>query len=87
MSFVNPRSQDDFRVNFLKKLSYQGVWVPQAKRPPQHQTLIIFDWDDTLLCTTYLNVRQTDPAKIGEPLRKHLNAIERTAVRGLLHFK
>ncbi|KAF4648641.1 hypothetical protein FOZ61_002388, partial [Perkinsus olseni] len=51
------RSADDFRMQYLKKLSYTGVWVPQAQKPPQHQTVIIFDWDDTLLCTSYLNLR------------------------------
>jgi len=25
-----------------------------------HQSLIIFDWDDTLLCTTYLNYKADD---------------------------
>merc|ERR1719171_1215296 len=56
MNFLDLRSQDDFRVSFLRKLSYQKVWVPQAQRPPQHQTVVIFDWDDTLLPTSYLHV-------------------------------
>eukprot|EP00747_Dinoflagellata_sp_TGD_P166496 gnl/TRDRNA2_/TRDRNA2_189366_c0_seq1.p1 gnl/TRDRNA2_/TRDRNA2_189366_c0~~gnl/TRDRNA2_/TRDRNA2_189366_c0_seq1.p1 ORF type:complete len:435 (-),score=54.64 gnl/TRDRNA2_/TRDRNA2_189366_c0_seq1:2-1306(-) len=47
-------SKEDFRVNFLRKLSYRQVWVPQIRRPPRHQTVIIFDWDDTLLCTSFL---------------------------------
>jgi len=46
--------QDDFRINFLRKLAYLKVWVPQAQRPPKHQTVLVFDWDDTLLCTSYL---------------------------------
>lgn len=49
------RSREDFRVAFLSKLSYGKVWVPQAHRPPASQTVIIFDWDDTLLCTAYLH--------------------------------
>jgi len=28
MNFLDLRSQDDFRVNFLRKLSYQKIWVP-----------------------------------------------------------
>jgi len=43
-----------FRVSFLRKLSYEQVWLPRALRPPAHQTIVIFDWDDTLLCTSYL---------------------------------
>lgn len=45
---------DDFRRRFLRKLAYSKVWVPQVHRSPKHQTVIIFDWDDTLLCTTWL---------------------------------
>mmetsp|Transcript_155998 Transcript_155998/g.500238 ORF Transcript_155998/g.500238 Transcript_155998/m.500238 type:complete len:330 (-) Transcript_155998:171-1160(-) len=60
LNMLDLKSQDDFRVNFLRKLSYSKVWVPQAQRPPQHQTVIIFDWDDTLLCTSYLNLRPED---------------------------
>lgn len=57
--------QQDFRVAFLRKLSYEKVWVPQAQRPPQHQTVVIFDWDDTLLPTSFLQ-RSQDQA----PARK-----------------
>jgi|ERR1712232_1529748 len=31
------------------------AWKPREERPPAHQTVTIFDWDDTLLCTTYLD--------------------------------
>lgn len=48
-------SQDPIRGRFLQKLAYNKVWVPQAQRPPKHQTVILFDWDDTLLCTSWLN--------------------------------
>mmetsp|Transcript_47045 Transcript_47045/g.150219 ORF Transcript_47045/g.150219 Transcript_47045/m.150219 type:complete len:374 (+) Transcript_47045:49-1170(+) len=55
-SSVELAGKDDFRVNFLRKLSYSKVWVPAAQRPPKSQTVIIFDWDDTLLCTSFLNL-------------------------------
>merc|ERR1740129_1872115 len=45
---------DDFRNKFLRKLAYNNVWVPQARRSPKHQVVTIFDWDDTLLPTTWL---------------------------------
>ena len=44
----------DVRAKFLRKLSYSDVWVPTALRLPTSQTVIIFDWDDTLLCTSFL---------------------------------
>jgi hypothetical protein len=47
------RRQEEFRVKFLSKLSHSRAWVPQTQRPRGHETVIIFDWDDTLLCTSY----------------------------------
>jgi len=54
MKCLDLKGQDDFRISFLRKLSYEKVWVPPIQRPPKSQTVIIFDWDDTLLCTSYL---------------------------------
>eukprot|EP00928_Gymnodinium_smaydae_P027244 TRINITY_DN21125_c0_g1_i1.p1 TRINITY_DN21125_c0_g1~~TRINITY_DN21125_c0_g1_i1.p1 ORF type:complete len:397 (+),score=79.87 TRINITY_DN21125_c0_g1_i1:48-1193(+) len=45
---------DELRIKLLRKLSYQNVWVPRARRPPASKTLIVFDWDDTLLCTSFV---------------------------------
>jgi hypothetical protein len=75
MDILRPGSQDDFRTNYLKKLSYMKVWVPQAQRPPKHQTVIIFDWDDTLLCTSYLNFR--GDADLQPSVVRHLDDIQR----------
>mmetsp|Transcript_38820 Transcript_38820/g.82549 ORF Transcript_38820/g.82549 Transcript_38820/m.82549 type:complete len:318 (-) Transcript_38820:50-1003(-) len=79
MNYLSLKSQDDFRVNFLRKLSYSKVWVPQAQRPPKHQTVIIFDWDDTLLCTSFLNLRQEQslPPVVDRHLREIANAAKR----------
>mmetsp|Transcript_44291 Transcript_44291/g.117465 ORF Transcript_44291/g.117465 Transcript_44291/m.117465 type:complete len:310 (-) Transcript_44291:624-1553(-) len=73
------KSQDDHRLAYLRKLSYQKVWVPQAQRPPKHQTVIIFDWDDTLLCTTFLNFRQ-DQA-LSSVVERQLRSIEKAGRR------
>eukprot|EP00930_Biecheleria_cincta_P017909 TRINITY_DN14110_c0_g1_i1.p1 TRINITY_DN14110_c0_g1~~TRINITY_DN14110_c0_g1_i1.p1 ORF type:complete len:482 (+),score=80.43 TRINITY_DN14110_c0_g1_i1:92-1537(+) len=48
------KDRSDFRMSFLSKLSYEKVWVPKPERPRQHSTLIVLDWDDTLLCTSFL---------------------------------
>jgi len=77
MNMLNLRAQDDFRVSFLSKLSYHNVWVPAAQRPPQHQTVVIFDWDDTLLCTTNLNFRRDEDMSSG--LARNLRGIEANA--------
>jgi len=68
----------DFRRSFIHKLSQEKVLVPSEKRLKKHQTVIIFDWDDTLLCTSWLNRREA----YGQPLSgsdgERLLGIERT---------
>jgi hypothetical protein len=49
------QTHDAARLRYLHRLTQQQVWVPRAQRPPDHQTVICFDWDDTLLCTSWLN--------------------------------
>merc|ERR1719401_2792798 len=77
------RGQDDFRLQYLQRLSYHQVWVPRAQRPPKHQTVVIFDWDDTLLCTSFLNMRQDQP--LSPVVERHLRGIE-AAGRRLLEL-
>lgn len=48
------RTSERIRTQFLSKLVYQRVWGHPAQRPRTHQTCVIFDWDDTLLCTSFL---------------------------------
>jgi hypothetical protein len=43
-----------WRMRFLQKLSYEKVLVPKLQRPKKQETLIVFDWDDTLMCTNFL---------------------------------
>lgn len=77
MNYLDFQGQDDFRLNFLRKLSQQKIWVPRSDRPPQHQCVIIFDWDDTILCTSYLNMK---PESASSPtVQKHLLSISSTA--------
>lgn len=80
MDILDLKSQDDFRVNFLRKLSYSKVWVPQALRTPKHQTVIIFDYDDTILCTSYLNLR-TDQKVLPPAVQRNLVDISNAAKR------
>jgi len=75
-----PRSQSEanFRTSFLSRLSYENVWVPVARRSPKHQTLIIFDWDDTLLCTSFLRKLNQD-RPLTPTMDRHLRLIESAA--------
>lgn len=73
-----PDSQGQARMKFLQKLSYEGVWVPKPQRPPRHQTVIIFDWDDTLLCTSFLQDLQF--TQLPEPVLRCLKEIENAVI-------
>jgi hypothetical protein len=47
------KSGEYIRRDYMAKLIYKKVWKPNIKEK-DHNTLIIFDWDDTLLCTSFL---------------------------------
>mmetsp|Transcript_71913 Transcript_71913/g.185488 ORF Transcript_71913/g.185488 Transcript_71913/m.185488 type:complete len:338 (-) Transcript_71913:173-1186(-) len=77
---VELRTREEFRVKFLSKLNQSGAWVPSVQRPPRHQTVIIFDWDDTLLCTSFLvcsraKYREELPKETQLQLRKIAKAV------------
>ena len=38
----------------LNRLSENKIWLKPQDKPIQSQTAIIFDWDDTILCTSIL---------------------------------
>lgn len=43
------RSADRIRHDLLSKLTYQKIWLTPKDKPDSHQTVFIYDWDDTLL--------------------------------------
>ena len=49
------RTNDNIRRNFLSKLTYQKIWLTPTDKPKLHESAIIFDWDDTLLCTSFIS--------------------------------
>jgi len=49
------KKSEDIRKSYITKLMYNKVWET-INKPKQHNTLIIFDWDDTLLCTSHLTL-------------------------------
>ena len=54
-SNLKPRTGDRIRNDLLSKLTYKKIWLTPCEKPSTHQSVIIFDWDDTLLCTSFLN--------------------------------
>jgi len=65
------------RMKFLQKLSYERVWLPKPQRPRSHQTVIIFDWADTLLCTSFL--RMMEGCVLAPRVEEQLQACERAS--------
>jgi hypothetical protein len=50
---IYSKSLDDTRRSYIARLIYQNIWQPGVD-VKLHNSLIIFDWDDTLLPTTFL---------------------------------
>lgn len=71
--------KDKFRVQYLRKLSDEKVWVPKELRPPKHQSVIIFDWDDTLMYTSFL--AQAQNRAIPPATKRHLLRIESASLK------
>ena len=39
----------------MSKLTYKKIWLTPAQKPKIYDTVIIFEWDDTILCTSFIN--------------------------------
>ena len=49
------KSSEKIRRDFLSRLTYNRIWLTPSQKPRWYETAIIFDWDDTLLCTSFIN--------------------------------
>jgi hypothetical protein len=74
------KTGEDIRRSYIAKLIYKKVWQPTIKEK-SHNSLIIFDWDDTLLCTSFLtpNGVFTDDIKIPEKDFEKIRNLEASA--------
>lgn len=71
------RGHDAARLGYLHRLSHQQVWVPRSLRQPRHQTVIVFDWDDTLLSTSWLQRAKQQGFQLTPEIHNQLRGIER----------
>jgi hypothetical protein len=82
-----PESAASSRMRFLQKLSYEKVLVPRLRRPKRQETLIVFDWDDTLMCTNFLREAERcgcfGTIREASKIRSCLQSLE-TVVKSLL---
>ena len=64
------KTLEEIRRNFLSRLTYNGIWLTPALKPKPYETVIIFDWDDTILCTSFIN-----PTGVFNPNQKISNVV------------
>jgi hypothetical protein len=60
LNFLVSRSHDQVRQGYLDKLLANKILKMEPSKKFQssnnsHDLVVIFDWDDTLLCTSYLS--------------------------------
>ena len=52
---IKAKSGEKIRRDYLSRLTYNRVWLTPSQKPKLYETVIIFDWDDTLLATSFIN--------------------------------
>jgi hypothetical protein len=77
------RNDAQLRTGLLSRLTYEKIWLKPSDRRKISQTCIIFDWDDTILCTTFLAPHQQliyEPSiKFPAALQKKLSELDDVA--------
>lgn len=54
LNYNTNKTSDDIRFEFYSKLIYHRIWNPNQHKIKLTNTLIFFDWDDTLIFTSLL---------------------------------
>lgn len=72
-----------FRNNYINKLTNMKIIRPQHQSK-SHQTLVIFDWDDTLFPTTFLTHIGFEKAQTETKIQMLLNKIDKHVSKLLL---
>ena len=79
------RTGDRIRRDLLSKLTLSKIWLTPSQKPESHQTVFIYDWDDTLLCTSFLNPTgfYDETSEVPEIAKKHLEKLEKAVEKVL----
>jgi hypothetical protein len=72
-----------FRNNYINKLTNMKIMRPQHQSK-SHQTLVIFDWDDTLFPTTFLTYVGFEKVQTEAKIQNLLNKIDKLVSKLLL---
>eukprot|EP01066_Platyproteum_vivax_P011757 Platyproteum_vivax@DN5331_c0_g1_i3.p1 len=76
---LDVRPRNDITAMIIRRQSFVQRWVPPRHPPPKRHTIIFFDWDDTLLCTTHLILHgeeAEDSVELGNLLDKKLDRLQ-----------
>ena len=74
---LNKSTGDKLRQNLLRKLTYEKIWLTPQEKPKMYETAIIFDWDDTLLCTSFINPSGVyQHVELGPVVQQHIKVLE-----------
>lgn len=71
------RTGDKLRKNLLSRLTYEKIWLTPMEKPKPYETAIIFDWDDTLLCTSFISPKGVyQDVDLGPVVMQHIKLLE-----------
>jgi len=69
------------------KLTHHRVWLAPIQQPRTHQNIVILDYDDTLLPTTFLDPEdEADMENLAKIHKKRLAAVENQVITLLENF-
>lgn len=71
------------RMSYYNKLISKKIWNP-TKKEKNVNTIFIFDWDDTLMCTSYvMPIISTNKEKNNKYIQENLSNLDNTVVKFL----
>lgn len=71
------KNADKHRKALLSRLTYEKIWLTPQQKPKFYETAIIFDWDDTLLCTSFINPSGVyQNVELGPTVLQHIKVLE-----------
>mmetsp|Transcript_11494 Transcript_11494/g.39248 ORF Transcript_11494/g.39248 Transcript_11494/m.39248 type:complete len:239 (+) Transcript_11494:198-914(+) len=76
---VQKRANDDFRLAYIRKLGASRAFIPQLDRPKSAQTVTIFDWDDTLMATTHIELVMQHFGGVPASTKEQLKALDKVS--------
>ena len=80
--YLEIHDKDDIRKKYYSKLIYKNIW-PQGTKTKTHNSLFIFDWDDTLFPTSFLvneKIEEISEKKLSEELKLLFSELENIVV-------